>query len=110
MVVSSFEGMFLNSGIGTFYSSLADFLVQKGHAITVLYTDTAASDTPAYARWKTQVEKRGLRAARLGAYPIHLRLSSLAQRSYQVYDYLKNHQPVCLYCFQKFIIFVSCIS
>jgi len=93
MVVSSFEGMFLNSGIGTFYSSLADFLVQKGHAITVLYTDTAASDTPAYSRWKTQVEKRGLRAARLGAYPIHLRLSSLAQRSYQVYDYLKNHQP-----------------
>jgi len=84
--------MFLNSGIGTFYSSLADFLVQKGHAVTVLYTDVAVSDSPAYTRWKTQVEKRGLRAIRLGAYPVHLRLSALAQRSYQVYEYLKQHQ------------------
>jgi len=92
IVVSSFEGMYLNSGIGTFYSSLSDFLVQQGHAITILYTDTAYSDTPAFKRWKVLMEKKGLRVVRLGAFPLHLRFSSLAQRSYQVFEYLKAHQ------------------
>lgn len=38
MVVSSFEGLYINSGIGTFYATLADFLVRKGHTVTVIYT------------------------------------------------------------------------
>jgi glycosyltransferase involved in cell wall biosynthesis len=92
IVVSSFEGMYLNSGIGTFYSALSDFLVQRGHTVTIVYADTSASDTPAFTRWKAQAEKRGLRATRLGAFPIHLRLSTLAQRSYQVFEFLKTRQ------------------
>jgi glycosyltransferase involved in cell wall biosynthesis len=93
LVVSSFEGMYLNSGIGTFYAALADFLVNRGHTVTILYTHTAMSDVAAAAfkRWQASYEKRGIVVQKLPPSTVHLTAPTLTQKSYRVYQYLKEH-------------------
>lgn len=93
LVVSSFEGMYLNSGIGTFYAALSDFLVRQGHSVTILYTRADNStEKLAFERWKSSFEKRGVKVVRLEASRVKVTVSLLSQKSYQVYRYLKDHQ------------------
>jgi hypothetical protein len=51
MVVSSFEGLYINSGIGTFYATLADFLSRRGHSVTVIYTREQVSEAHTWNYW-----------------------------------------------------------
>lgn len=92
IVVSSFEGMYLNSGIGTFYAALADFLINHGHTVTILYTHLDASEARSFKKWQASYEKKGINIVKLEASPIHIAASPLVQKSYQVYNYLKLHQ------------------
>jgi len=61
IVASSFEGVYLNSGIGTFYAAMCEFLINRGHTVTILYTRTDRSDSAInnFNRWQKKLREEG---------------------------------------------------
>eukprot|EP01133_Synstelium_polycarpum_P007707 gene7707-9025_t len=93
IVVSSFEGLYSTSGIGTVYSILADFLVNRGHNVTVVYTRDEPTERKSFHEWKVELKKRGITLVSLPPSPIRVDNPSLVRKSYQVYQYLKDVAP-----------------
>src|SRR5689334_22347357 len=91
MVVSSFEGLYINSGIGTFYSALADFLSTRGHSVTVLYTRDH-SETHTFQYWQDHYRERGIELVALPASLLNAQINApyFLRKSYDVYKYLQN--------------------
>src|SRR5205809_1096129 len=93
MVVSSFEGLFINSGIGTFYATLADFLVRKGHTVTVVYTREQAAESQTSSYWVAYYQSIGIELIAIPPFQNpRVDTSYFLKKSYQVYSYLTSRQ------------------
>ncbi|GAM24829.1 hypothetical protein SAMD00019534_080040, partial [Acytostelium subglobosum LB1] len=93
IVVSSFEGLYSTSGIGTVYSILADFLVARGHEVTVVYASDEVTDRMSFTQWKTLLrDRRGITLVSLPPSQVVLDNPHLVKRSYRVYQYLRDTQ------------------
>jgi glycosyltransferase involved in cell wall biosynthesis len=93
IVVSSFEGLFINSGIGTFYSTLAEFLIKTGHSVTVVYTREQGLDPLSFQYWVSYYETQGLELVLL-PHTVSSRIdgSYFMRKSFEVYNYLNTRQ------------------
>eukprot|EP01132_Coremiostelium_polycephalum_P002777 gene2777-3451_t len=93
IVVSSYEGLYSTSGIGTVYSILAQYLAkEKGYNVTVVYTRDEPTRRKSFAEWKADLKQDGINLVSLPPSPIRIDNPLMVRKSYQVYQYLKQHQ------------------
>ncbi|KAM9982628.1 hypothetical protein ACTFIZ_007168 [Dictyostelium cf. discoideum] len=91
IIVSSFEGMYSTSGIGTVYSILSDFLVKTGkYNVTVIYTRDDPPEKKSFYNWKVDLKERGINLVHLPSSVIRVDNPLFVRKSYQVYQYLKT--------------------
>jgi len=90
IVASSFDGITMNSGIGSLYASLAELLVHNGQKVTVVYTkdDESESFKAAVAR----LAANGIEVISLPHSEIVIDAPALIRKSYEVYQYLKTQE------------------
>ncbi|EGG21581.1 IPT/TIG domain-containing protein [Cavenderia fasciculata] len=94
IVVSSFEGIYSTSGIGTLYSILADYLVSLGHQVTVIYTRDETTEKMSFYEWKQHLKlNRKIELVNLPPLSVPITNTPHIRKSYQVYHYLKNNPP-----------------
>eukprot|EP01111_Echinosteliopsis_oligospora_P011156 TRINITY_DN3610_c0_g1_i1.p1 TRINITY_DN3610_c0_g1~~TRINITY_DN3610_c0_g1_i1.p1 ORF type:complete len:2035 (+),score=495.14 TRINITY_DN3610_c0_g1_i1:180-6284(+) len=87
-VVSSFEGMYINSGIGTAYYALAHQLANHGHSVTVVYTRDEPTVGGSWAEWTQYYEERGIHLVALPASDKQIATPKMQSTSLRVYRYL----------------------
>lgn len=92
MVVSSYEGLYINSGIGTFYSTLAEFLIKTGHSVTVVYTRDQGLDPLSFQYWVSYYQTQGLELVLLPSSSSRIEASYFARKSLEVYNYLQSRE------------------
>ncbi|KAF2078621.1 hypothetical protein CYY_000121 [Polysphondylium violaceum] len=91
MIVSSFEGLYSTSGIGTVYSVLSDFLVSKGYKVTVIYTRDEAPEKKSFNEWRKDFKSRGIELVHLPTLStVRIDNPYFVRKSYQVYQFLKD--------------------
>lgn len=91
-MVSSFEGLFINSGIGTAYYALAELLARSGNKVTVLYTRDKPPTTGSFNDWVKHYAAQGIELKALPPSEKRVTNPKLQVTSAQVYKYLKlNH-------------------
>eukprot|EP01111_Echinosteliopsis_oligospora_P005228 TRINITY_DN1846_c0_g1_i2.p1 TRINITY_DN1846_c0_g1~~TRINITY_DN1846_c0_g1_i2.p1 ORF type:complete len:1997 (+),score=468.29 TRINITY_DN1846_c0_g1_i2:175-6165(+) len=91
IVVSSFEGMYINSGIGTAYYALANFLVTHGHKVTVIYTRDEPTIGGSWDDWVAFYKNKEIDLLRLPPTTIPLTpMTALQAVSLRVYRYLAS--------------------
>ncbi|KAN0053237.1 hypothetical protein ACTA71_009686 [Dictyostelium dimigraforme] len=91
IIVSSFEGMYSTSGIGTVYSILSDFLVKTGrYNVTVIYTRDDPPEKMSFYNWKINLRERGISLVHLPSSNVRIDNPMFVRKSYQVYQYLKT--------------------
>jgi hypothetical protein len=89
-VVSSFEGLYLNSGIGTAYYALAELLA-RGNKVTVLYTRDSPPTTGSFNDWVKHYASKGIELKTLPPSDKRITNPKLQVISARVYHYLKLH-------------------
>eukprot|EP01113_Clastostelium_recurvatum_P037362 TRINITY_DN544_c0_g1_i2.p1 TRINITY_DN544_c0_g1~~TRINITY_DN544_c0_g1_i2.p1 ORF type:complete len:1227 (+),score=186.85 TRINITY_DN544_c0_g1_i2:1343-5023(+) len=92
IAVSSFEGMYLNSGIGTYYAALAEYLASNGHNVTILYTRMDPVESKTWKHWVTFYATKNIHIVRLPPASVRVAADPLVKTSYNVYAYLKNRE------------------
>ncbi|KAN0031735.1 hypothetical protein ACTFIV_005601 [Dictyostelium citrinum] len=91
IIVSSFEGMYSTSGIGTVYSILSDFLVKTGkYNVTVIYTRDDPPEKKSFYNWKIDLKERGINLVHLPSSVVRVDNPLFVRKSYQVYQYLRG--------------------
>jgi glycosyltransferase involved in cell wall biosynthesis len=87
--VSSLEGITLNSGIGTFYSSLAELLTSMDNQVTILFTEPSDD-----ARFQSAVEHYRNHKIQLTSLPVvpatKIDAAEMGKKSFEVYQFLKK--------------------
>ena len=91
IVVSSLEGLYINSGIGTAYATMAELLAQQGQKVTILYTNKEGPAQNDWSYWEEVYQAKGITLVRLPSSEIDLSISDLAAQSYSVYEYLSTN-------------------
>ncbi|KAK5582903.1 hypothetical protein RB653_004492 [Dictyostelium firmibasis] len=112
IIVSSFEGMYSTSGIGTVYSILSDFLVKTGkYNVTVIYTRDDPPERKSFYNWKIDLKERGINLVHLPLSAVRVDNPLFVRKSYQVYQYLK-HQSFDVLHFPDFegMAYYSCLA
>jgi len=89
IVTSSLEGFTLNSGIGTFYSALAELLAKNGHKVTIIYTNEMGSQD--MVSFPVGIEVKPLETS------TEIDAPSAAKKSYQLYTQLKQENFQVIY-------------
>eukprot|EP01110_Echinostelium_bisporum_P006623 TRINITY_DN2633_c0_g1_i2.p1 TRINITY_DN2633_c0_g1~~TRINITY_DN2633_c0_g1_i2.p1 ORF type:complete len:1926 (+),score=1092.00 TRINITY_DN2633_c0_g1_i2:39-5780(+) len=89
-VVSSFEGIYLNSGIGTAYYGLAELLARNGHNVTVLYTRDTPASTGSFNDWVERYQQDNINLKFLPPSLTRITNPKLQTVSYLVFNYLKS--------------------
>jgi GT2 family glycosyltransferase/glycosyltransferase involved in cell wall biosynthesis len=90
IVASSFEGITMNSGIGSFYASLAELLVHNGQKVTVVYTKDDESES--YKGAVARLAAEGIEVVSLPHSQVQIDAPALIRKSYEVYQYLKTQE------------------
>jgi len=90
-VVSSFEGLYINSGIGTAYYGLAELLVRNGHSVTVLYTRDTPTINGSFSEWVERYKQQGITLKYLPPATTRVANPKLQAVSLQVYRFLKDN-------------------
>jgi len=88
IVVSSFEGMYINSGIGTAYYALANLLVSQGHKVTVIYTRDEPTVGGSWDDWVAHHKASGITLLSLPPTTVPLSVSEMQAISLRVYRFL----------------------
>jgi len=87
-VVSSFEGMYINSGIGTTYYALAHQLANQGHSVTVVYTRDEPTVGGSWSEWTKYYQEKSIQLVALPASDKQIATPKLQSTSLRVYRYL----------------------
>lgn len=90
--MSSFEGLYINSGIGTAYYALAELLARGGHKVTVLYTRDQPPTTGSFNDWVKHYEEKNIQLKSLPHSEKRIANPKLQVISAQVYQYLKQNK------------------
>lgn len=101
LVVSSLEGLYINSGIGTAYYSLAHLLAKQGSHITVIYTRDEPIVGGSLSKWVDYFFAHNITLQVLPPSLKRIASPKLQSRSYRLYHHIKN-QPYDVVHFADF--------
>eukprot|EP01111_Echinosteliopsis_oligospora_P005229 TRINITY_DN1846_c0_g1_i3.p1 TRINITY_DN1846_c0_g1~~TRINITY_DN1846_c0_g1_i3.p1 ORF type:complete len:723 (+),score=185.28 TRINITY_DN1846_c0_g1_i3:143-2311(+) len=90
IVASSFEGMYTNSGIGTAYYVLANYLVSQGHKVTVIYTRDEPTVGGTWDEWVVRHKNNSIDLLLLPLAEVPLSMPVHQATSLRVYRYLSS--------------------